>query len=264
MTTPSAVDALGELDSLMETMRRLRDPKGGCPWDLEQTHTSLRNTLLEETYETMEALESDDVSAMVEELGDLLIQVAFHAQIGVDNGTFSMADVARHAREKLVRRHPHVFGEAQVTTAEEVKRQWDRIKGQERQDQGRGERSILDGVPKSMPALAYAQEVQARVGRTGLTDEDAVELGALAGEVAAIAQAPIQERRAGWLGDLLFSVVSAARALDMEAEQALQEANGRFYRRFKRVEEACREQGISPERLSPQEKARLWSSMGGA
>ena len=234
MSTSSTIGALGEasggFSELLATMARLRRPKDGCPWDLEQTHASLRHTLLEESYEALEALDSADPTAMAEELGDLLIQVVFNAQIGSDEGTFTIREVVRTATEKLRRRHPHVFGDVKVATADEVKRQWDAIKAEERQAKGQRERSPLDGVPKTMPALAYAQAVQSRAARAGLDGQGPVSTPQMMAEELARLKASAPDRREEGLGDLLFSLVGAAREMGVEAEEALRRAKGRFYR----------------------------------
>ena len=196
MTSGPVQQDLGTFDSLVATMRVLRDPKGGCPWDIEQTHRSLRHTLLEETYETLEALDSEEPGHIVEELGDLLLQVVFHAQIGQGNGTFTIQDVIRGINEKLHRRHPHVFGDAHVADSSEVKVQWDQIKAQERQDNGQGEHSALDGVPKSMPALAYAQATQNRASRAGFAWEgDAQVLAKVTEEIEELESAASREEQ---------------------------------------------------------------------
>ena len=250
MTMPSALNARDELSGLLETMQRLRDPNGGCPWDLEQTHASLRPSMLEESYEAMEAVGSGDVQAMVEELGDLLIQVVFHGQIGLDNGTFSLADVARHAKDKLVRRHPHVFGQDRVSTAEEVKRHWDRLKALEREAKGQGERSMLDGVPTTMPALAYAQAVQDRVDRAGLQWQHPPLGEAMTATMQRITQEPAQDRREAAFGQLLFSLVAQARTSGVDAEQVLRTTNKGFYRGIAGLERESREKGVPLDSLS--------------
>ncbi len=237
-------EGLGQLNALLGTMRRLRAPVGGCPWDLEQTHASLQHTLLEESYEAIEALGTGDVPDMVEELGDLLIQVVFHAQIGADNGTFTIADVARHANDKLVRRHPHVFGHEEADTPEAVKLIWDQVKAQERETKGQADRSLLDGVPKTMPALGYAQAVQERAARSGLVREEGG-VGQLDNEAQAIADLPTQEQREARFGELLFALVDASQAWGVTAEDALRGANRRFYERVTRVERASRMQSQS-------------------
>ena len=244
MTTPFAADGLDELGGLLETMRQLRDPKGGCPWDLEQTHASLQHAMLEESYEAMEALASGDTQATVEELGDLLIQVVFHAQIGSDDGAFSLTDVARCAREKLVRRHPHVFGGDQLSTPEEVKRRWDQLKALEREAKGKAGRSMLDGVPTTMPALAYAQAVQDRAGRAGFQGPAAPKDDAVTAVMKALADEPDQHKKQDALGRVLFGLVGAARDSGVDAEQALRAANQGFYRRVVRLEGESREKAV--------------------
>jgi len=259
MTSGPVQQDLGAFDSLLATMRVLRDSKDGCPWDIEQTHRSLRHTLLEETYETLEALDSEEPGHMVEELGDLLIQVVFHAQIGQDNGTFTIQDVIRGINEKLLRRHPHIFGDAHVADSSEVKVQWDQIKAQERQGNGQGDRSALDGVPKSMPALAYAQAIQGRASRAGFAwEDDAQVLAKVAEEVEELKSAASHEEQERELGDLLLSVVNAASRMGVEAEEALRGANNRFYRRYVHMERSSKEQGLQMDKLPLESKLHLW------
>ena len=259
MAPPSTPDDLADFGSLLATMRRLRHPQGGCPWDLQQTHASLRPTLLEETYEALDALDSGDPSAMAEELGDLLLQVVFHAQIGTDEGTFTIRDVVRRVNEKLRRRHPHVFGEALAATAEEVKAQWEEIKAEERRADGQGERSALSGVPKAMPALAYAHAVQSRAARVGLEGDDLDGMLARAGRaLRSLQESPSQERRERELGELLFAVVDAARGMGLEAEDALRGVSSQFSERFARMEELSRERGVSLAALPAPDRAALW------
>ena len=239
---------LGEFDTLLATMRRLRTPGSGCPWDLEQTHGSLRNTLLEESYEALEAIESGQPAQMIEELGDLMFQTVFHAQIGADAGTFAIADVIRHLNEKLIRRHPHVFGDAAASTAKEVIGQWERVKAAERSAKGQAERSMLDGVPKAMPALAYAQAVQERAARAGF--EEGAETAALG---------PSTEAE---LGERLFALVADARRQGLDAEEALRGANRRFHARFSRVEALSRAEGRALAEMMPDERRALWERAG--
>ncbi len=246
-------------DALLETMRRLRDPNGGCPWDLEQDHASLRETLLEEAYETIEALGGDEPAALVEELGDLLLQVVFNAQIGTDNGTFGMGDVITSLNEKLVRRHPHVFGEEQARTASEGIGQWEKMKAAEREVKGQGERSMLAGVPKAMPALAYAGSVLGRARRAGFDwdDPDAI-FDKVAEELRELNEATSETRREEELGDLLLAVAGAAVRMGIDPEQALRGANGRFYARFGRVEAEVRAQGTTMADMPTDAKLALW------
>ena len=259
MSSGPVQEDLGDFDSLLAIMRWLRNPKDGCPWDIEQTHRSLRHTLLEETYETLEALDSEEPGQMVEELGDLLVQVVFHAQIGQDNGTFTIQDVIRGINEKLLRRHPHIFGDAQVADSSEVKVQWDQIKAQERQDKGQADRSALDGVPKSMPALAYAQAIQGRATRAGFEwEEDTQVLAKVAEEVEELQHAASREEQERELGDLLLSVVNASRRMGVEAEEALRGANNRFYGRYVHLERRAQELGLQMEGLPLESKLELW------
>ncbi|MBI2873333.1 MAG: nucleoside triphosphate pyrophosphohydrolase [Chloroflexi bacterium] len=240
-------------------MRRLRAPQGGCPWDLEQSHASLRPNLLEEVYEALEAIESGDPKALAEELGDLLIQVVFHAQIGAEEGAFDIHDVVRGINEKLHRRHPHVFGDTQVADSAEVKVNWDRIKREEHELAGERERSILDGAATTMPALAYSHAIQERAARAGFDWESmAGVLEKVAEELRELESSPSPEEREQELGDLLFSVVNAARWMEIHAEDALRGANRRFYRRFTHMERLCRERGLDFAGMPMEGKEALW------
>ena len=246
-------------DRLLATMRRLRDPETGCPWDLEQTHASLRDPLLQETYEALDALTAGEPAAIVEELGDVLLQVVFNAQIGADEGTFTIDDVVGQLDAKLVRRHPHVFGEETARTAEEVRGLWERLKATERASKGEGDRSMLAGVSTNMPALAYAQAVVARARRAGFDwdDPDTV-FDKVAEELAEVRAAPTLQRREEELGDLLFALGAAAHRLGVDAEQALRGANARFATRFGRVEAEMRERGTTLSEVPAAEKLAAW------
>ena len=246
-------------DTLLETMRRLRDPVSGCPWDLEQTHDSLRGSLLEETYEALDAMASGERDALVEELGDLLLHVVFHAQIGDDGGAFTMDDVAAQLNEKLIRRHPHVFEDASARTPTEVTGQWERLKAQERSKKGEGDRSMLAGVSRAMPALAYAQSVLSRARRAGFDwdDPDAV-FDKVAEETAELRESDTPRRREEEFGDLLLALVAAAHRMDIDAEQALRGANDRFAVRFGRVEEAARRRGRTIADMPTADRLALW------
>ncbi|MCY4581973.1 MAG: nucleoside triphosphate pyrophosphohydrolase [Chloroflexi bacterium] len=246
-------------DTLLETMSRLRDPVSGCPWDLEQTHASLRGSLLEETYEALDAMASGERAALVEELGDLLLHVIFHAQIGTDEGTFSMDDVAAQLNEKLVRRHPHVFEDAAASTPTEVTGQWERLKAEERARKGEGDRSMLAGVSRAMPALAYAHSVLSRARRAGFDwdDPDTV-FDKVAEEAAELRASETSARREEEFGDLLLALVGAAHRMDIDAEQALRGANDRFTARFQRVEESARRDGRTLAEMPTDTKLQLW------
>ena len=218
--TPNTRDAL--FSDLVALMARLRGPSG-CPWDREQNHRSLRPSLLEETYEVLEAIDRDDREALRQELGDLLLQVVFHAQLASEAGRFDIDDVVRSIHDKLIARHPHVFGDASAATPQEVLHQWDRLKRGERGD------DVITGVPATLPALARAQVVQRRAARAGLsrTAEQARAAAAEAlGRLAGPAGEPQAAQRA--VGELLLAVVDLAQAAGVEAEQALREGVKRF------------------------------------
>jgi MazG family protein len=215
---------------LVAIMARLRGP-GGCPWDREQDHRSLRPHLLEEAYEVLEAVDAEDAEALRQELGDVLLQVVFHAQLAAEAGAFDISDVIRGLREKLIARHPHVFGDKQIETAEGVVTQWERIKREERQQTP--EEQVVEGVPKSLPALARAQAALRKAARAGLErtrEEAAANLGAAVARVEDPQANPAALEEA--VGELLFAVADLARSLGVEAEQALRERVDGFLREF--------------------------------
>ncbi len=246
----------GSLAAFQEIVARLRAP-GGCPWDREQTHRSLRPFLLEETFEVLHALDSDDVPSLTEELGDLLLQILLHTQIAIELGEFKMADVVSHIVAKLKRRHPHVFGEVQVSNAQEVLVNWERIKREEKgHEHAEG---ILAGVPDTMPALARAQTLQRRAARVGFDwpDIDSVwakveeEWKELRGAAAGGAQA-------AELGDVMLSLVNLARWLSIDAECTLREATERFKKRFQGMEREVAAPGQQLADLALSELDELW------
>jgi tetrapyrrole methylase family protein/MazG family protein len=244
---------------LLSTVARLRGEEG-CPWDREQTRASLRPNLVEETYEVLEALDVGDPVRIREELGDLLLQVVFHAQIAGERGDFSMVELLEALVAKLVRRHPHVFGDRRVETAAQALAQWEALKEVERVSEGR---SALAGIPRAMPALLRAQQVQRRAARVGFDWPEAT--GALEKvheELDEVTEALREEDRAARereLGDLLFSVVNVARLAEIDPELALQSAVDRFGRRFESMEGAARAQGRTLSDLPPDELERLWA-----
>ena len=245
---------LKQLAALVDTIARLRAPDG-CPWDRKQTHASLRSNLLAECYEVLEALDEGDTGKLREELGDLLMQIVFHTQFATEAGDFTLAEVARGINDKLVRRHPHIFGSKKVNDAEEVIHNWEEMKGEERG----ADDSMLDSVPRQMPALAYSLEVQQRVVRVGFdwADIDGV-IDKLAEEVREYNEAGSPQHKAQEYGDLLFTLVNIARREGVDAEAALREANRRFYRRFSFMEELCRQRGLNLGKLSFAEQNALW------
>jgi tetrapyrrole methylase family protein / MazG family protein len=244
-------------DNLVEIMGRLRR---GCPWDREQTHRSLVPYLVEETYELADAIESDNEADMCEELGDLLLQIVFHSQLATERGKFSIADVIDALSNKMIRRHPHVFGDQAVSSVAEVWANWDQLKAQEPAAQTRTSR--LDGIPKGLGALQRGQKMQDKAARIGF-DWPNVEgvRDKLAEELAELEQA----RRDGdpprlreEVGDVIFTVVNLARALGIDAEGALREANEKFYRRFRYMERRAELEGRALGDLSLDELEELW------
>jgi tetrapyrrole methylase family protein/MazG family protein len=247
------VDDVRRLDGLVEVVRRLNAPDG-CPWDREQTHETLRPHLLEETYEALEAIDRGDRAALEEELGDLLLQVLMHAEVGAREETFTLGDVVEHIARKLVRRHPHVFGDATARSAEEVYRNWEALKQAEKP-----RASILDGVPRTLPALAASHAIQGRARRVGFDWPDLRgPLEKLQEEVAELAGAENQGDREAEFGDVLFTLVNVADRLGVDAEQALRSANEKFRRRFGRLEELARERGLALQSLGLEALDRLW------
>jgi tetrapyrrole methylase family protein/MazG family protein len=234
---------VGGLPAFQETVARLRAPEG-CPWDREQTHESLRTNLLEETYEALTALDAGDADKLCEELGDLLMQIALHAQIATEEGTFKFPDLIGRIDAKLKRRHPHVFGDVSVESAADVLRNWEAIKASERAEEGEAHRSTLEGVPITLPALARAQELADRAARIGFDRSDPEGLWAtIREETAALRARRDADDQARELGDLLFSLADVARWLGLDAESALRGACDRFVRRHVEMERATRASG---------------------
>lgn len=251
------------LDPLVEVMQRLRAPDG-CPWDQVQTHGSLRRYLIEETYEVLEAIEQGQWDHVKEELGDVLLQVVFHAEIAAENQRFDINDVISTVTEKLIRRHPHVFGALEVEDAKEVSLNWEKIKKRERERTGEQYESILDGVPLGLPALTRAEKTQAKAARVGFQWKD------ISGAVAKVTEEwqELKEARMnddpvavhGELGDLLFALVNVARYLEVDPEMALREATQRFIKRFRYIEETAAKQGVELVDMSLQEMDELWDA----
>ncbi len=257
---------------LVATMARLRGP-GGCPWDRDQTHASLRPYLLEEAYETLEAIDTGDARRLREELGDLLLQVVFHAQMAAEAGAFTIDDVVAELSEKLIRRHPHVFGTEDAATADAVLKRWEAIKASERPPDERGDGAndrhadgALGGLPRTLPALALAQQMQARTARAGLEWTGWPEAAAKAREeLDELERARREEpadRVADELGDLLFAMAGLSRLLAVDGEQALRAACERFRGRFARLERAVRASGRSFADCGPDELRALWRAVG--
>lgn len=251
------LDNLADFPGLRYVVARLRGP-GGCPWDREQSHDTLKPYLIEEAYETLDALDARDPSKLTEELGDLLLQVVLHAQLSEEEGDFAIEDVLRGITTKLIRRHPHVFGDVAVRDSADVLRNWQQIKKAEKSEEGQPA-SLLGDIPHHLPALAYALSVQKRAARAGFDwPEVAGVEDKVAEELRELRLAEGQPARLHELGDLLFALVNLARWLKLDAEEALRLANQRFQRRFHYMESLCRERGLDFGHLSAAEQDELW------
>jgi tetrapyrrole methylase family protein/MazG family protein len=249
------------VQAIFEVVARLRAPDG-CPWDREQTHESLRPYLLEETYELLEAIDSGDDTKIKEELGDLLLQVAMHAEIAAQQGRFSAAEVSEGVAAKMVTRHPHVFGTTDVADAEDVLRNWEHQKAHEARKAGKDE-SVVDRVPPTLPALAWALGLQKRAARVGFDfrspKEAAESVVEEVHELSATADAPAAFEE---MGDLLFAMVALARRLKINPEDALRVAGQRFRDRFSKTEAALRREGKSFRDLDAEQLALRWEESG--
>ncbi len=249
------------LSSFQDVIARLRAP-GGCPWDRKQTHQTLRSELLEETYEVLAALDTDDMEDLEEELGDLMLQVLFHAQIATEDGDFKLIDSTQRIIEKLIRRHPHVFGEEKVADADEVLQNWERIKREERGKEAFS--SMLSGINRALPALSQAMEIQRRVARVGFDWASAEPVTAkVQEELQEFLRASDADERLAEMGDLLFSLVNVARWHDIDAESALRQANQRFMDRFAALERRAQAQHRPLEEMTLEEMDALWEQIKG-
>lgn len=263
-------DARDSLDALVETIWRLRQPDG-CPWDRKQTHASIAKNMVEEAYEAVDCIEADDAEHLCEELGDVLMQVLLHAQIAADAGEFTIDDVARGLNEKLIRRHPHVFGEHDAASdADEVLGIWDAVKlaekaGRDAKAAQANERpaGLLDGVPRALPALMEAQKVSRKAAAVGFewdTVDDVWDQVASEREEFE-REAPGSDERELEFGDMLFALVNVARKEGIDAESALRASTAKFRRRWGAVENLAQEGGSSVEDLSTEELNRLWNQV---
>ena len=252
-------------ERLLDIMHSLRGPSG-CPWDREQTTTSLKPYLIEEAYEVLEAVESGRPEALREELGDLLLQVVFHAEIATERGDFAMGDVLAALVDKLISRHPHVFGGSRVGTAGEALAQWEAIKQREAETRGR-RRSVIDGVPRALPALLRAERIQSKAARVNFDWPDAraawTKVEEELQEAAAALKTGDRERLQEELGDTLFSLVNVARLSALDAEDVLQRAIEKFRRRFTTMENELVARGKSIADASAEELERSWEAVKG-
>ncbi len=265
-------DDASPMERLCALMARLRDPGAGCPWDVEQDFASIAPYTIEEAYEVADAIARGDMTGLRDELGDLLFQVVFHARMAEEAGLFDLDDVAREVTAKMIRRHPHVFGEAEVTDAAAQTEAWEAHKAAEREAAAEAAGripSVLDGVTRGIPALSRALKLQRRVARVGFDwarREDVLakvreELDEIADEVAQDAPRDALDEE---LGDLLFAVVNLARVLDLDPEESLRRANAKFECRFRKVEEALAEAGKTPSNSDLAEMDRLWDAVKAA
>ena len=254
--------SLGDIAELLAIMRRLRDPLRGCPWDLEQNFSTIAPYTIEEAYEVASAIEAEDYAALKDELGDLLLQVVFHAQMANEQGLFAFAGVVRAICDKMIRRHPHVFAAGAAKTPSAVTLAWDEIKRRERAGKSIKPDSLLDDVPSALPALTRAVKLQNRAAQVGfdwpsavtVTDKIAEESRELAEAAASGDTAHVMEE----FGDLLFAMANLARHLKLDPEDALRAANAKFVRRFKAIETGLAARGRNLDEASLEEMEALW------
>jgi len=260
-------------EKLVALQARLR-ARNGCPWDVEQTHRTLRTYLVEETYEVLDALESGDDAKFANEMGDLLLQIVFHSQIAAEEGRFTVSDVIREVHEKMVRRHPHVFGEKRAKDAAEVLKNWEQIKAQERRAEqakngagARGtdeEKSLLDGVPRTLPATLESLQLTKKAARAGFDWEGAAGIFEKMREECAELRHAVDKKEGAEveeeIGDLFFAAVNLARFLKVDPEIALKNANAKFSRRFREMERLAAEKGRAFADVPRAEKEELWES----
>lgn len=267
--TSTLSDAREEMQSLVETIWRLRQPDG-CPWDRKQTHESIGKNMIEEAYEALDCIEAGDEAHLREELGDVLMQVVLHAQIAADAGAFTMADVARDINDKLIRRHPHVFGECSADSADEVLAIWDSVKLAEKgakdadaAEAGERPEGLLEGVPRSLPALMEAQKVSRKAASAGFEWETVADVWDKVAEERAEfeAEATGTAERELEFGDLLFALVNVARKEGIDAESALRASTAKFRERWAAMENAAYEGGVALESLTTEQLNSLWDEV---
>jgi tetrapyrrole methylase family protein / MazG family protein len=250
-TSTATLDAFNELVSIVNRLRL------ECPWDREQTHESLRPALIEEAYETIEAIDSRDYTELKKELGDLLLHIVFHSVLGTESGTFTLEEVIRGESEKLVYRHPHVFGEKQVSGAEEVKKNWEQLKRREK-----GRNSVLDGVPESLPSLQRATRIQEKASKVGFDWTDSTSVWKkVREEIGEFETEHDPARREEEFGDLLFALVNVSRHEKLDAETTLRNATKKFERRFREVEKQVESSGKPMQEFTLEELDSIWDEV---
>ena len=260
--SPASAEAGDLFARFVELIARLRAP-GGCPWDREQTHESVKPMTIEEAYEVAHAIDEKDDEELAGELGDLLLQVIFHARIAEERGAFRLGEIIERVSDKMVRRHPHVFGDDSASTSGEVLRSWEAIKAREREAKGKDDASMLDSVHKGLPAVMEAFQMTTKVSRVGFDWKEAdgalLKLDEEVLELREAIRAKTDHRAvAEEVGDLLFVAVNVARLTGVDPESALKAANRKFRRRFRHVEERLRADGRKPADSSLEEMDRLW------
>ena len=249
----SIQDDLSTFEALLRIVERLRGPDG-CPWDLEQTHQSLKRNLLEECYEVLEAIDFKQPMKLAEEMGDILVQLAFHTDIAAKNDQFTWENVFLQVNNKLIRRHPHVFGKSKISDVTEVERNWDRIKKEESSTT-----SAVDGIPNATPALASAQLMQDRVSRDGFDWDDLASVfDKVYEELKEMQDASTHEDLIDEIGDILFSVVNVSRWYGIHAEDALRNSTAKFKRRYLLMEKLAKERRLQLSNMTLKAKDRLW------
>ena len=261
---------LTNIQTLLQIMARLRDPQGGCPWDLEQDFASIAPYTVEEAYEVADAIDRNDLPDLKDELGDLLLQVVFHAQMASEQGAFDFGDVVASISNKMIRRHPHIFGNAEVSDADEVLANWDQIKRSERAAKGEQDDSALAGISRGLPEWLRATKLQSRAARTGFDWPDAVpvldklreEIDELQAEFElAAAGGDNQVRLQEELGDVLFVCANLARHAKVDSGTALRHANHKFERRFRAMEALAAARGTAMPQLDLQQQEALWQQV---
>jgi MazG family protein len=258
MTNPADLDPR-KIDTLRAIMAALRAPQTGCPWDLEPNFATIAPYTIEEAYEVADAVTRDNKADLCEELGDLLLQVVYHAQMAAEEGSFGFDDVIEAISRKMVRRHPHVFGDDEARSAKLAKGFWEETKAREKSGSSEAARSVLDGIPIALPALTRAVKLQAKAAKVGF-DWPSIDFvyDKVNEEIAELKNETARDRREAEYGDLLFAIANLGRHLEIDPEQALRSANDKFLRRFRHIENELARRGSSPPQSSLAEMDALW------
>lgn len=254
-----------DINELLEVMKKLRDPDHGCPWDLKQNFASIVPYTIEEAYEVAEAIDANDMDELKLELGDLLFQVVFYAQLAKEEKAFEFSDVVEAIVTKMIRRHPHVFADTVYQSDEEFSKAWEQSKREEKQQSGQSVDSAIDGVSKALPSLKFAQKVQSKAAKIGFDwDQIAPVYEKVTEELSEVREAEknnSQREIEDEIGDLLFSVVNLSRHLKVDAEEALRKSTGKFSQRFRKLEVQCKEKNQSIETSTEQQLLQMWNKV---